>query len=570
MTTRRGFLKQAAASAAAAAAPAPVRALAGAADTEHAGASAKHFALAVDAELMHRADGTLEGVRIAGGTWRIIPPGTWTPRARAGDEDAVDDTESGGGAESAPEGEGREDEARFARTLPPSTERSNDARMRERLVRRRRAIEARIEEALWDARIEVRTLASDAIAASPEGAMEGLGAALADTVVTALLEACDDEGGLGCTEVEARAAWNEDGADHARAWLESHAPSAHWQGLARALAHAWPDRAGGAPPDHLATIPLIEIASRGPALEEKLRSADPWVAREACANLWTSVLDEPAEMWPVRAVELVARMLGEEVPGEDAARAALADWRWPEMRPPLALIASGAGRLAPIEGDGAWAHAIAAMERDRWDSHPHWAQRMRRGEGDGVRQAMAKVRAIARESIETPGTGAARAVLARCARAWGRSEALKGSGVLRRPRLEPVECEGERVMMWVFDVESPEALVAGAALGGKGLAHAADKHAACETTLVLGLQPSVRFGFLREGAGVDRREERREALERMIGWMEGGHSVERGGGSRRKGGKGTGERARERGLRGDGRSRGRAKANPGDAGGGGR
>ena len=315
--------------------------------------------------------------------------------------------------------------ARYAATLPPSGQRSGDAHARSHLHRCAGALARRMERAMGEAHI-----AGEALGAAPEriegsqarkeGAVLAVLAERAGVLAArALADALAQAGALGCAEEAAEEAWTTQATADARAWLERRAAPTRWDALARAIGKA---RAGGAI-GAVGVGALATIAGGHPEIVHRLGTVDPWVAREACRTMEIGALGEPAGRWPVRIVQRQARRMGASAVGDAEARAALADWRWPRAHPPLAVLAAGAMTLPPIEGDSAWAHAlakrwteVAARHRrgegdeggsaERARAASRWAERERAGEGKAIEDARERVRALARGGRRTRGSPA--------------------------------------------------------------------------------------------------------------------------------------------------------------------
>ena len=376
------------------------------------------YKMMLSVEVTKHDDGSVKSVRIGKSAWRALEAEEHG-QGRHGIE--AEDNAVG-----AHERE-NEEEAWFARALPPSARRSGDARIRECMIRKRHAFEEAVDEALWDVQIEIGWLA-ERTASEDGAALDGLARQCTDTVVAALYDTADAEGGLGCSEAQAHAAWEEGARAHAYAWLEGHADARVWERLIRSITGAgaeMSDRSSGGQraqrqlvrgatavgAERVDTLPmtrLVELAGRGDALAEALEKADPWVVREVCQGLWSQglwsqALDDNPALWPARAVQQQAQLLGRPEVSDADADAALAHWRWPQVRPPMTIVAGGAGRLTPIESDSGWAHALAVEGLAHWDKGDAWWKKARTGEALAGSAVAEKVRAIAGEMVEAAG-----------------------------------------------------------------------------------------------------------------------------------------------------------------------
>ena len=354
----------------------------------------------------------------------------------------------------------------YANALPRSEHRSKDAYIRERLKQRTTHIDKAIEDAMLESSIETLTLVAGDIGDDKEGTMRELSRCVGEYVTEAILDEAHKETGL--TDIEeierARKTWTPQANACAREWLEEQAPASHWDTLIRSIRSVQPEKSDG----ELTMTRLVDLARVGPKLAQKMKQCERWVAREAYWNIPTDTLENNEEKWKRHAVQMHARTLdwNNDVNDEDAERA-IEHWRWPTMRPPLSIIAAGAGRLAPIQTDSAWANALRTMTRLAvCDPHLPWIDERRKDEEQAIRQAISKVGEITRRSVDPNDREKASGIIARCRRAWGGSVDLKGDGYIGTPKLRPVNDGDDIQMMWVFKITGPEVLLAGCELEG--------------------------------------------------------------------------------------------------------
>ena len=284
--------------------------------------------------------------------------------------------------------------------------------------------------------------------------------------------------------------WGKAGWSHAKAWLAERATHDQWHRAAKAL-----QRLGVAPRGEDPTLERLGVLARqSEAWLAKLAHCDGWLAREACLHAPVPVLGEGCGRWRAWALARAAGRLAEtpEI-DEDAAREALADWRWPEVRPPLRVAGVGAGRCRALRGDAAWANAIEAedtMEHALGEDGRTWLARARSGEDGALERARAKIGRMARRWVALRRTGeehAPETVLARWRTQWARCEALAGDGAVGTPRLRQSRRWGHRQMQWALPVRGPEALIAACVIGRREPAELA--RAALGATLEVWMSP---------------------------------------------------------------------------------
>ena len=178
-----------------------------------------------------------------------------------------------------------------------------------------------------------------------------------------LLEHRACEGGASTrTGWEARARWTRLAREDVQAWTEARASDAAWERARQALeglAHHMPRG--------LTLARWAVVVGDGARLARKIEAASHWVAIEACKHLGAGALEGAPDTWMVEVVRHYAIEMGRaEAIDDRTTREALAHWRWPQMRPPLRVIAARAGIDAPIRGDDAWRRALVdEVEADR-------------------------------------------------------------------------------------------------------------------------------------------------------------------------------------------------------------
>ena len=383
----------------------------------------------------------------------------------------------------------------YVRTLAPSARRSEDARVRERMRQDRDAIDARIMRAVKEARISV-----DALTAVPQERTPGervtmmlLAEQAANAAVKALADALEESGADPDARAGREEAWRSGAREVARIWLAEQAPARRWHALALAFAAIDASESVGT----IKIAGLADVARTLPGFANALRSQAPWAAREACRVMQREALAEDASLWEIRIVQREARRLGRTEVSDEDARAALAHWRWPRVTPPLAMVAAGAGRLAPIQSDSAWANALAEEPKGRWERGDGWVATARTNEEHTGKEAAARVHAIAHGTF-IGDAGERERALEEWRDSWRRSRALAGEGEIGTPRLTLIEPAYQHGMMWVFAIEGPDALLAASALEQEEIEKTAERCAQAHSVLALRVDHGVWGGHLRQ------------------------------------------------------------------------
>ena len=243
----------------------------------------------------------------------------------------------------------------------------------------------------------------------------------------------------------------------------------------------------------------------GPGPAGALADTAPWVIEvglETATRAWLG--PEPAR-WEAEIVQTIAREIGCGRVSEDDARAALADWRWPERSPPLNIVAAGVGRLPPITGDSAWGHACAARPRPTWDPLGADIAQVRADEARAIERPLERVRSAARHTVWAA-PAQVDASLEEARALWAAQAALAGDGTLGTPRLAPGPRRHHPEMRWEIDVESPEALVAAGIWQGVGLERAIEDYLERHATISFGVATTGREVRIEHGAPRDQGE----------------------------------------------------------------
>ena len=341
--------------------------------------------------------------------------------------------------------------------MPRSPRRSKDAYVRERLSRKTEQIDDEIKNALENSYVSTERIIL-AVNGNYQEMTHQLAEEVASSIVETTLEWVQNEGGFGCTEEETRKAWTPQARAHTQRWLEEQAPKAHWSALAQAIRDAQPNTTTMG----LTIKRLTELARRGPALTEKMRACDAWVACEACWNMTYDVIDGDEKRWKAHAVKNPRRQKGTEkkITDKDAEQA-LEHWRWPTMRPPLEIVSAGAGNLPPIESDSAWAHAVKAnVNMTRMDRETS-VENERKGEENNRKEIMREIANLARMQVNAWSTNDISGAIKRCRQQWRQCTMLKGDGGIAEPRLKIIKDDEGTRMYWVLDIHGPETLMAG-------------------------------------------------------------------------------------------------------------
>ena len=437
-------------------------------------------------------------------------------------------------------------EAWYIKTIPTNGTRSKDAYIRERLNQRRQRIKQRVEHALWENHVELGTLESEEIGTGNDTTIDALTQCASKWIIKTLIEEIKEEEGFECSVGQGEEAWGRDASEHARKWLQDKAPASQWNEIMRAIQAIKPDRRDGA----LTMRRLVELARKGPDFARKLRTCDPWAAREACWNFPDETLDRDAKMWAICAVQGYAKALDRNHDVNEAdAKEALKHWRWPTMRPPLQAVAASAGRMAPLRTDSAWANALSkAMAPLRTDStwandlngawhaaslkYPTSIEEQREGEESAEQKIIAEIEHVARKSIlsgvaqawcDSPdemNTEQKRSIVEQCKKEWKESDDLEGDGSIGQARLDTVEDSIAAQMMWVFNINGPETLLAGCRFEGKTIVEAFEKYDMRRIALAMTTDKSGNHGHLFEhksGAGRTRMKQGK-ALWNIIEW----------------------------------------------------
>ena len=400
----------------------------------------------------------------------------------------------------------------FTKSVSPALARSRAAWVRAHLEARWKALETRLDAEIASTEIQVQWVGENAGEASATPMTDALAREAGPRASEALAGALATSG-LGEDERWALAeGWAEAGRAHARAWIGAGTGEGALKaavGEMRSISETVP----GETPEGVPLGRVREVARRGRKLLDTLKGCERWLAWEACVSVPPEDLGVGPERW---RAWLLSQGAGRAV-GERTASEALRDWRWPNVRPPMRLAGLGAGHLPPIEGDSAWANAIAcegaaanvpAGERARV-----WAARARREESTYEARRRADIGA---EAIEWMSWRAARTetwqspkdALARWRAMWRACPHLPGEGVSERLALAERTAGGRRRVVWTTPVTGPEGLICASMLhrerpGALALA-------AASGTLELILWPEIgkRLGRVRWD---------RTAVERMTG-----------------------------------------------------
>ena len=203
---------------------------------------------------------------------------------------------------------------------------------------------------------------------------------------------------------------------------------------------------------------LARVVRGGEKALACMERVPPWLAAKVACEGPQTLLDEGVDAWWAWSVNTERAALGAASLGAGEAREALAHWRWPRCRPPLAMVALCHGTGA-YESDSAWAHAL------RMNGRPAGRALARQARSGQLAQAAAKAREdeegrgreVRAEVERTARTVLSPRALERARRAWARERILAGDGHLGNPQL--MNDEYGR-MAWAVPIEGPEALLA--------------------------------------------------------------------------------------------------------------
>ena len=369
----------------------------------------------------------------------------------------------------------------YARTAPRGASAAVDTRLRANLARDRARLDTVVHRAFEETHAVL-----DARAGARDGArvLAAIITHAGTNAVDALNVAARARCGLDATREEAQGAWQEGAERAARAWMEGEAPGAAWEALIEGLLACEPT---GMERAELGA--LARLARAGAHAVRALEETPRWARRTGLRNASRLALGAEPRRWAGEIVRAVAAEIGQAPLARADAEAALAHWRWPDQDPPLEMIAAGAGKLAPIRSDSAWANACATRAKVRWDRDGVQVRAARANEEKAIEEAKAKVREAARRAMWCPRDEGGRR-MARAERAWRRSTALAGDGALGTPRLEPRAHEGRERMRWMLDVAGPETLSASAVWQGIGLEEALETYRTHASTLSMSIERS--------------------------------------------------------------------------------
>ena len=299
--------------------------------------------------------------------------------------------------------------------------------------------------------------------------------------------------------------WAGAGRRYARAWIAERAGEAALRSAVetmRALADATP----GDIPDGTTLERITEIARHGAGLRAQLERCERWLAWETCLSVPREQLGATPARW---RAWLLSQSTRREVSETDAMHA-LRSWRWPNVHPPMRLAGLGAGTQPAIEGDSAWANAIAcegaSVGTPKRDRAAAWVARMRADEAsyEARRRAEVGARALEWTRERTAGANAkadAERALARWRAMWRACPHLPGEGATERLVLAERTAGGCRRVVWTTPVAGPEGLI------GASIVHrvrpGALALAATSATLELVLWPEIgsRLGRARWDRG---------------------------------------------------------------------
>ena len=410
----------------------------------------------------------------------------------------------------------------YVNTIPPSGSRAKDTYIRERLKQRCPEIEQRIERALektpvYLTKLEPEEVEPEELDGNNDRLMRGLKLHGGVCIVEALVEEVREGGWSECSKSKGREMWGELAREHAQQWLQENAPGSHWNEIAHAIEDLQPKWTDGP----LTMSRLAKLARKGSEFAKKLRRCEPWAAREACWTFNDEILDEDPDKWAMRAVQNQSAMLNQkhEVSEQDAQRA-LEHWRWPTMRPPLTVIATGAGQMRPLRSDSAWANGLNKIWNVKGNKNGMSIKQCRERDEWARPEAMTKVSDLAYGQMGAKEKGEKSAIIARCQREWNASKDLEGDGFVENPTLEAVKRGQDTEMMWVFDIQGPQTLLAGCSLEGKNIEDVLSNFDMNRIALAMTIERDENHGMLfeRRTKGRKRKIKGGEALGNIARW----------------------------------------------------
>ena len=418
----------------------------------------------------------------------------------------------------------------YVKTCPRSPHRSKDAYIRERLRYRKPRIDQHIEDVLWKTRVENATMEPRNFENGEKGTMRSLSECASNHIVDVLIDEATNEGGLGTNNDEARDAWTAPARAHAQRCLENQAPANHWDTIVRAIRNTEPDRLNAGAIRHeignnnskgLTMRRLAELAHKGAEFARKLGRCEPWAAREACWNFPEEILDEDPGKWAIRAVQQYGNTLNpSHRVSEKQAQDELKHWRWPTMRPPIGIIVRNIGQMPPLQSDNAWANALNTILGGKLREHALSIKQIRESEENAARKTIGKVAEAARKNVHTSNNEEASKIIRRCQKVWGNSDGLEGNGLIGEPKLEAVQQKRGKMMVWVFEIDGPETLIAGCKFSGRKIEEVLKRYDTSRIALAMSIEEPRGNGklFERETGSRHRQMKDKETLHKIERW----------------------------------------------------
>lgn len=266
---------------------------------------------------------------------------------------------------------------------------------------------------------------------------------------------------------------------------------------------------------------IAEIAQAG--IDEALQRAPRWLRRETLAYVPPKHLRQGEAEWRRWLLEEYGRGVGRRTGvTKKQAEEALEHWRWEAVRPPLLIVAMGAGHTAPICTDSAWAHALAnersakRLMNAQGECAEEWIKDMREGEERAHEEAHKKVRRLAIRALQewcvNPTTCAR--MLDQASALWEHDDVLEGDGRTQPPTLAPSPDARHGRMVWTFAVNGPETVLAAGIASGQRGRDVVEANAPEAQTLRVDLDPDVIWAEIESNLRMTLDEDQRRHAKR--------------------------------------------------------
>ena len=375
--------------------------------------------------------------------------------------------EKGGGCNTTHSAQAQNTIDTYAEAISSEAKRTKGAFARSHLIEKRRDLDEEIDEAIEQTEIETVGLDHKCDGDNEvcvKNMMEELAGFASNTIVWILLTELNAIGFGPEDRKIIRKRWTDIAGKNARAWLLKKADESKWHKIVKMLIVSNEVRAN----DEMTLGRLAMLARMGENLTNKLEKCDPWLQREVCCDIPDGLLGSEPQEW-LRWVLAVrcGRLGGDLTMTKKQAKEALKHWKWPKVRPPLHFVGLGAGKMAPIQSDSAWANAIIQEESqffiiEQIDNPMEWLNEARRDEETNKEKNKRSIEKIAKEWMNEHKSRMtnSKTMIERWKDQWKQCPDLIGDGEIPEPVLEEIVIDNTRLMMWRFNVTGPETLIA--------------------------------------------------------------------------------------------------------------